>query len=79
MFIFRALMGMCVLPKALAQLSNFFHHEQCCPEHQRWQPPGTHQLANGLAVLVGQHIAVGTPCLRTPPETGVTEQGVISV
>lgn len=60
MFIFRVLMGMCVLPKALAQLGIFFHHEQCCPEYFRWQPPGTHQLASGLAVLVWQHIAVVT-------------------
>lgn len=51
---------MCVLPKALAQLSNVFHHEQWCSEHLRWQPPGTQQLANGLAVLVGQRAAVVT-------------------
>lgn len=53
-------MGMCVLPKVLAQLSNFFHHEQCCPEHLRWQPPGMQQLANGLTVLAGQCTAVVT-------------------
>lgn len=60
MFIFSALMGIYGLPKALAQLSNFFHHEQCCPEHLRWQPPGTQQLANSLTVLVGQRAALVT-------------------
>lgn len=60
MFIFRALMGMCVLPKAWHNSVIFFHHEQCCPEHLRWQPPGMQQLANGLAVLVGQRAAVVT-------------------
>lgn len=62
---------------------HFFHSEQRCPEHLRWQPPGTQQLANGLTVLVWQHIAVvtlaQTPCPGTPPESRVTVRGAVPV